>query len=148
MTGVIFDKFLSNSRDTQGIKISLSVGEILSVKWWVDTSYTVNEDLQEKPRAIISLEKITVSKLSTKQKMNGKSSTENKIIRGDEAMTKVLWSKHFTEAQGYNIAHNTLLQDNKSAVIFEKYGKWSSSKQTKHTKTSYFLWLIEWQPLS
>ena len=80
MTGVIFDKFLSNSRDTQGIKISLSVGEILAVKWWVDTSYTVNEDLQEKPRAIISLEKITVSKLSTKQKINGKSSTENKII--------------------------------------------------------------------
>ena len=46
MTGVIFDKFLSNSRDTQGIKISLSVGEILAVKWWVDTSYTVNEDFQ------------------------------------------------------------------------------------------------------
>ena len=55
---------------------------------------------------MISLDKGSVSKLSTKQKINGKSSTEGKLIGVDSNMSQILWSIYSIEAQGYNIAHN------------------------------------------
>ena len=40
--------------------------------------------------------------------------------------------KIFMEAQGYQLMENTVYQYNKSAILLEKTGKSSSSKQTKH----------------
>ena len=41
-----------------------------------------------------------------KKKINGKRSTEIELIGLDGAMSPILWSRYFIEAQGYNIAHN------------------------------------------
>jgi hypothetical protein len=43
------------------------------------------------------------------------------------------------EAQGYQVQDNILFQDNKSAILWEKNGKASSSKLTKHVNIRYFL---------
>ena len=88
------------------MKLTLSVGEMSVVKWWVDASYAVCEEYWVHTGAMISLDKGSVSKLSTKQKINGKSSTEGKLIGVDGAMSQILWSIYSIEAQGYNIAHN------------------------------------------
>jgi hypothetical protein len=42
------------------------------------------------------------------------------------------------EAQGYQVQDKSLFQDNKSAILFEKNGKASSSKCTKHVNIRYF----------
>ena len=76
----------------------------------------------------MSLGKGAVSRLSTKQKINGGSSTEYKLIGLDDAVTKILWSKYFIEAEGYKIEHDKLFQDSKSAIILGKNGKFSRSK--------------------
>ena len=53
-------------------------------------------------------------------KINGKTPTEGKLIVVNGAMTKIIWSGYFIEAQGYNISHNKVMQDNTSAIILEK----------------------------
>ena len=50
-----------------------------------------------------------------------------------------MWGLYFIEAQGYEVTHNILYQDNKSAILLPKNGWWSSSKRTKHMKNRFFL---------
>ena len=40
--------------------------------------------------------------------------------------------------QGYTVNDNIVYQDNKSAILLEKNGKWSSTKRTKHINIWYF----------
>ena len=69
----------------------------------------------------MSVVKGVVSRFSTKQNINGKSSTEHEMIGVDNTMDKILWLRYFIEIQGYNIAHKILMQDNNSAMILEKW---------------------------
>ena len=57
--------------------------------------------------------------LTRKQKLNSRSSTEAELIGVDDAITQVLWTKLFMEAQGYPIEKNILYQDNQSAILLE-----------------------------
>ena len=65
-----------------------------------------------------------------KQNLNTKSSTEAKLIGADDTMPHMLWTRYFLEAQGYGINENILYQDNMSAMLLEKNGKKSSTKNT------------------
>ena len=53
-------------------------------------------------------------------------------------MSSVLWTLRFLDAQGYEIEENVVYQDNQSAILLEKNGKFSSSKRTKHIDMRYF----------
>jgi hypothetical protein len=46
--------------------------------------------------------------------------------------------KDFLQAQGYGVKECIVFQDNKSAILLEKNGKASTSKQTKHISIPYF----------
>jgi len=37
-------------------------------------------------------------------------------------MTMALWTKHFLEAQGYQVNDNVIYQDNQSAILLENNG--------------------------
>ena len=102
------------------LKITLSVGDMPVVNWWYGASYTVYKYCLRHMGGMLSLVKVSVSSLSTKQKINGKRSTEDELICVDIAMDKILWPKYFIEAQGYKIFHKNNLQDNKSATFLEK----------------------------
>jgi hypothetical protein len=108
------------------------------IKWWVDASYAVHADCRGHMSAMMSLGERAVTSFSKKKKINGKSSTEGELIGVDDAMPRILWTKHLIEAQGCAMDHNMLYQDNKSAILLEKNGKFSSSKRTKHIETRYF----------
>jgi hypothetical protein len=45
----------------------------------------------------------TITSISTKQKVNTRSSTESKLVVHDDVVSKILWSKQFIEAQGFTI---------------------------------------------
>ena len=79
-----------------------------------------------------------VISISNKHKQNAKSSTEDELYGVDNAMPKILWSLEFIRAQGYDVKHALLYQDNRSAILLEINGKLSSSKKTKHIKMKYF----------
>ena len=76
--------------------------------------------------------------MSSKQKLNTRSSTEAKLVGVNDAMTMILWMKHFIEAQGYPVRENIIYQDNESSMKLEKYGRQSSGKKTRHLDIRYY----------
>ncbi len=67
-----------------------------------------------------------------------KSLTEVELVGVDDSLGYILWARYFMEEQGYDMDPSILYQDNMSAILLEKNGKSSSSKQTKHIKVKYF----------
>ena len=76
--------------------------------------------------------------MSRKQKLNTRSSTEAELVGADDASQLILWTKLFLEEQGYQVTDNILYQDNQSAILLEKSGRRSSSKQTRALNIRYF----------
>ena len=76
--------------------------------------------------------------MSSKQKLNTRSSTESELVGDDDAAQKILWTKLFMEAQGHAIKENILKQDNKSTILLLENGKKSSSKRTRAINIRYF----------
>ena len=56
----------------------------------------------------------------------------------DNASTKIIWTKLFLDAQGYEIRKNILYQDNKSTILLLNNGKASSGKRTRAINIRYF----------
>ena len=76
--------------------------------------------------------------MTRKQKLNSRSSTEAELIGVDDAMTQVLWTKLFMEAQGYPIKKNILYQDNKSSILLETNGRASAGRRSRALNIRYF----------
>ena len=76
--------------------------------------------------------------LTRKQKLNSRSSTEAELIGVDDAITQVLWTKLFMEAQGYPIEKNILYQDNQSAILLETNGRSSAGKRSRAINIRYY----------
>ena len=60
---------------------------------------------------MISLGAGAVTSKSTKQRINGKSSTENETTAVDNFKGPVLNTMYFMEAQGHNVKQNIMFQD-------------------------------------
>jgi hypothetical protein len=79
-----------------------------------------------------------IQSISTKQKVNSRSSTEAELISVDDAIGKILWTKMFLEAQGFEVKANVVFRDNQSSMKLEANGKASSGKRTRHFNIKYF----------
>ena len=53
-----------------------------------------------------------LTRMSNRQKLNVKISTEGELVAVDDALGQVIWTKHSIERQGYTVEHNTMYQDN------------------------------------
>ena len=76
--------------------------------------------------------------MSTKQKVNTRSSTEAELVGVNDAIGMALWTKQFLECQGYDISDNLIYQDNQSAMLLEKNGRKSSGKKTRCLDIHYY----------
>ncbi len=76
--------------------------------------------------------------VSTKQKLNTRSSTESELVCVDDMMPIILWTRYFLLSQGYGVVKNLLLQDNRSSILLEKNGRALSGKRTRHINIRYF----------
>mgnify|MGYP006897339887 CR=1 FL=1 len=65
--------------------------------------------------------------ISSKQKVNSRSSTDCEVIGVDDVIGPILWTRYFLEAQGYEVKDNVLLQDNQSAIRLETNGRASAT---------------------
>ena len=88
---------------------------------------------------MMSLGKGAAMSFLHRHKLNARSSTEAELIRIDDALPYIMWGLYFIEAQGYEVTHNILYQDNKSTILLAQNGRWSSSKRTKHINSRFFL---------
>ena len=121
------------------LSLKLNASDRMEVHWWVDSSYAVHPDYRSHTGITMSLGKGAPINVSTKQKLNTKSSTEAELVGADDAMSYILWTKYFLDAQGYSVSIPTLFQDNQAAMLLENNGTKSSSKRTRHMNIRYFL---------
>ena len=63
--------------------------------WNIDASFAVHPDGKSHTEACLTLGYGSMLSISAKQKINTKSSTEAEIVGVDDAMTFVMWMKHF-----------------------------------------------------
>jgi hypothetical protein len=118
--------------------LTLSVDNMSVVKWYVDAAFAVHPDFKSQTGAVMTYGQGAIMSMSKKQKLNTRSSTEAELVAVDDAMTLILWTKLFLQAQGYRIDKNILYQDNKSTILLAKNGKKSSTKRTRALNIRYF----------
>ncbi|KAG7352856.1 reverse transcriptase RNA-dependent DNA polymerase [Nitzschia inconspicua] len=123
---------------TAHFPLVLEANCIRNIRWWVDASYAVHPDMRSHTGATMTLGKGSVYSMSTRQKLNTRSSTEAELVGVNDAMSLILWTRHFLEAQGYIVEKNVVYQDNESAILLEKNGRHSSTKRTRHLNVRYF----------
>jgi hypothetical protein len=125
-------------RGTKLMCLTLESDDLQTIKWWVDASFAVHEDMRSHTGGPITLGKGSVHSSSVRQKLNTKSSTEAELVGVDDVMRMVLWTRQFMEGQGYDIKKNVMHQDNQSAMLLENKGQQSSTKRNRHLDVRHF----------
>ena len=128
-------KYLNGTRTN---KLTLAADNLHVIKHYGDVSFAVHPDFKSHTGKNSTLGTGCFDGMSRKQKINTRSSTESEVVGGNDSSIKVLWTKLFMEAQGYDIKRNILYQDNKSAILLKTNGKSSSSPQTRAMNIRYF----------
>ena len=107
-------------------------------KWLIDAAFANRENFLSQTGGMMTLGAGAVMCTSKKQKLNTKSSTEAKLVAVDDMMSQIVWTRNFLLEQGFNLKGNIVYQDNQSAMLLEKNGAASSSKQTRHINICFF----------
>ena len=123
---------LTYIRDTRDMKLTLAANNMSQINWWVDASFAVHPKCRSHTGATMTLGKGAVYSMSTKQKINTRSSTEAELVAINNAMSMILWVRNFLIAQGYQITDNVIMQDNQSTILLAENGRQSSGKKTCH----------------
>ena len=124
--------------ETKELTLTLSSTDLSTIFWWVDASFGVHDDCRSHTGAVMMMNHGAMFALSSKQKLNTRSSPEAELVGVNDAMTMIPWMKHFIEAQGYPVHENIIYQDNESSMKLEKYGRQSSGKKTRHLDIRYY----------
>jgi hypothetical protein len=83
--------------------------------WYVDALFAVHPNMRGHTSGGMTMGRGFTISVSTKQKLNTKSSTESELVGVDDMMPIILWTHYFLLSQGYGVLENLLLQDNKSS---------------------------------
>ena len=119
-------KIMNFLKATQNEVASMSADDTQSIKWYVDAAFAVHKDFKSHTGATLSLGNGIICSMSTKQKVNTRSSTEAELVGVDDIISKALWTKFFIESQGHKVTTNVICHDNTSAMKLEANGKASS----------------------
>jgi hypothetical protein len=130
-------KMMNYLQATKDDVAAMSADDTNTIKWYVDASFAVHKDMRSHTGATLTLGSGVISSISTKQKVNSRSSTEAELIGVDDVVSKILWTKLFIEAQGFKVK-TIVLRDNTSSMKLEENGKASSGKRTRHFNIKYF----------
>ena len=79
---------------------------------------------------------------SRKQKMNTKSSNEDRLFGVDDVLNQVICTRYFLKEQGHMIHENVIYQDNQIAIRLENNGRRPSSNTTRQKVSGIILSLI------
>jgi hypothetical protein len=96
-------KYLNGTKEEN---LTLRADDLRVVKWYVDASFAVHPDFKSHTGAVMMLGKGAMQSIARKQKMNVQSSTEGELVAVDDAVTMILWTILFLEAQGYDVEKN------------------------------------------
>jgi hypothetical protein len=123
---------------TQDEVTEMKADDTQTIRWYVDAAFAVHKDYKSHTGATMTLGEGVLCSVSTKQKVMSRSSTEAELVGVDDVISKVLWSKLFIEAQGFQVKTTVIYRDNTSSMKLEENGKASSGKRTRHFNIKYF----------
>jgi hypothetical protein len=90
-------------RGSPNLALTLKGDDARIVKWWVDASFAVNNDVKSHTGGTLLLGKVSVYSASTRQKLNTKISMEAELVGvNHDVMPLILWTQYFLDAQGYS----------------------------------------------
>jgi hypothetical protein len=94
--------------------------------WSADASFAIHNDMRSHTSAVLLLGQGALTSMSSKQKINTKSSTEAELVGIDNAMNFVVWIQLFMGEQLKTVSNDSalskfmdqsvLLQDNTSTI--------------------------------
>ena len=87
--------------ETKDIPLTIEADSMNTINWWVDASFAVHHDYKSHTGATVSFGKGCPVSLSTKQKINTRSSTEAELVGINDALSIILWMRNFIMDQGY-----------------------------------------------
>ncbi len=106
--------------------------------WYDNASFAVHPNMRGHTGGGLTMGRGFPISVSTKQKLNTRSSTESELVGIDDMMPIILWTCYFLLSQRYGVVKNLLLQDNRSSILLERNGRALSSKRTRHINIQYF----------
>ena len=80
-------RLLQYLRSTIKLKMIMSADSMSSVKWWVDVSYGVHDDMRSHTGRCMMIRRGVLFSKSSKQKLNSKISTEAELIAASEVLS-------------------------------------------------------------
>jgi hypothetical protein len=125
-------------RGTKELNLTLEADGSGAIKWWIDASFAVHQDMRSHTGITMSLGKGSPFSASTRQRLNTKSSTEAELVGVDDGMSLITWVRRFMTEQGFVVNDNVVYQDNQSAMLLERNGRASSGRRTRHINIKYF----------
>ncbi len=118
--------------------LTLEASKATVMKWLVDASFATHPDMRSHTGGVMTLGRGAIYSVSTRQKLNTRSSTEGELVGVSDVMPQILWTRRFLECQGYRASDSIIYQDNQSCILMAKNGRGSSSKRTRHIDIRYF----------
>ena len=94
---------ISYTGDTEEIPLTLEASKASLTRCQINTLYRLHPDMKGHSGRTMSLGKGGMQSKQSKQKMNTRKSTEDRIFRINNHMSSVLWSIQFLVYQGYII---------------------------------------------
>jgi hypothetical protein len=113
-------RMIAYIRDTVNLPLTLGMENLNELRWWVDASFGTRFEMRSQTGATLSLGIGSLYSMSRKQKLNTTSSTEAEIVGVHDAMSQIIWFRHFILAQEVKISCNILFQENRSAILLHK----------------------------
>ena len=93
-------RLLNYLKDTIELETTLEADNTNIAKWYADAAFAVHPDMRSHTGGVMTLGKGAVQTISTKQKINTKSSTKAELVGADDVLSYILWTKWFLEEQG------------------------------------------------
>ena len=88
-------KVISFLKEAVHLPLVLGADDSDRLTWNIDLSFTVHTDCKNHTGACLALGHGSIMSISAKQKINTKNLTKADLIGVDDAMTFVMWMKHF-----------------------------------------------------
>ena len=80
---------------TAGLPLILGMDGTNTVSWWVYGAFAIHNDMKSHIGAYMSLRIGSAYAISSKQKLNTRSSTEVELIAADDSMPQIVWTRNF-----------------------------------------------------
>lgn len=124
--------------DTKDLKMKLRGQSTADLICYVDASHAVHDNYRSHTGVVITIGgRCIVFIKSTKQGINGKSSTESELIAVSDALPQIIYTKEFLEEILSHDIDTVLMQDNTSTIRLIEEGR-ALSESTRHINIRFF----------